>query len=197
MALGTYGTYGAGLYGAGLYGGGGMTGIVGGLRARLVFDSTFKVLSDGLTALGWFAPGRRHQPVSLVDEPPDTDLEVPLNTLALSDENVTSADWELGGSSLVEKTRFLYVDLYAENDSLGKHLIGDVADLLEGRFPSIGRSAPVVAVYDYRQTSPSLITVCNVENLRVDRAHGWTRPWLRHWFSIQFQLVDVYQGDSG
>jgi hypothetical protein len=169
--------------------------IVGGLRSRLIFDSTFRLISDGLTALGWFDPARRHAPVNLVDEPPDTEREVPLNTLALSDENVSGTAWELG-SNLAEKIRFFYVDLYAESDSLGKHLIGDVADLLEGRFASIGRTGPTVDVYDFRQATPSVVATCDVVNLRVDRAHGWTKEWLRNWFSIQFQLVDFYGEDE-
>jgi hypothetical protein len=169
--------------------------IVGGLRSRLIFDSTFKTVKDGLTDLGWFDPARRHQPINLVDEPQDTDKEVALNTVAVSDENINSLYYELG-SNLAEKPRFFYVDFFAESDGLGKHLIGDVADLLEGRFVSIGRSGPVVDIYDFRQNPPSHIFSCDVQNLRVDRAHGWTRPWLRHWYSIQFQLVDFYGSDA-
>jgi len=168
--------------------------IVGGLRSRLIFDSTYQTVKDGLTALGWFETGRRHAPINLVDEPQDTDEEVPLNTLAVSDENVRSENWELG-SILAEKVRWFYVDLFAESDSLGKHLIGDVADLLEGRFASIGRAGPVIYVYDYRQTTPTAVFTCDVMNLRIDRAHGWNRPWLRHWYSIQFQVVDFYADD--
>lgn len=172
-----------------------MTIIVGGLRSRLIFDSTYKVINDGLTALGWFAGGRHHAPVTFVPDEQDVETEVPLNTLALSDENVSSAEIELG-SMLSDNTRTFYLDFFAEEDALGKHLIGDCRDLLQGRMPSIGRTGPAIAIYDFRQATPPVVFYVQVEGVRIDRAHNFPHPWAKHWYSIQFDLVDSYSDEN-
>jgi len=168
---------------------------VGGLRSRLIFDSVYHTIKDGLKYLGWFDGGRRHAPIFFVAEPQETETEIPLNTVALSDENINSKPIELG-SELAEHTRWFYVDMFAEDDAVGKHLIGDIKDILEGRMPSIGRSGPVVDIYDYRMATPQQVATCYVQNVQVDRAHGWNKPWLRHWYSVQFQLVDTYSSEN-
>lgn len=171
-----------------------MTTLVGGLRSRMVFDSCYKVINDSLTALGWFGPSRRHAPINFTAGEQNTLVEVPLNTLALSDENVSSTPWELG-SELAEHTRWYYVDFFAEDDAVGKHLIGDVRDILEGRLPSIGRRGATMPVYDMRQATPPVLFSCEVANCRIDRAHDYSHEWLRHWYSVQFVLLDYY-GDE-
>jgi hypothetical protein len=171
------------------------TSIVGGIRSRLIFDSLYNTINNGLTALGWFESGRRYAPVTFLAEEQETSTEIPLNTLALSDENVSSMDIELG-SVLADMTRYYYVDFFAESDVLGKQLIGDVRDLLEGRMPDLGPPGPVINVYDYRQATPPIVFACQVLNVRVDRAHSWTQPWLRHWYSCQLTLIDTYGTDE-
>lgn len=171
--------------------------VVGGLRSRLIFDSTFKVVNDGLTALGWFGAGRHHQPITVIPEEVNTAIEVPMNTLAVSDENVSDTPQEMG-SVLAEFTRYFYVDFFAESDELGKHVIGDVHDILEGRMPSIGRAYPIIPVYDFRMgASPTVMFACDVMSVRTERAHMFNQPWLRHWWSVQFQLIDYYTNESG
>lgn len=169
--------------------------IVGGLRSRLIFDSTFKVLNDSLIALGWFAGGRHHSPITFVPDEQDVETQVPLNTLALSDENVTSDDIELG-SKLADNVRYFYLDFFAEEDALGKHVIGDCRDILEGRMLSIGRTGPVIPVYDFSQATPPLVFYAAVDNVRIDRAHSFPHPWAKHWYSIQFTLTDTYSDDG-
>jgi len=167
--------------------------IVGGLRSRLIFDSLFAVLDDGLTALGWLSPPvpRRNLPVSLVAEQQDVSHEVALNTVALSDENVSSTPWEMG-SQLAEDTRNYYIDFFGESDAVAKHVIGDLRDLVMGKMPDIGPAGPVINVYDYRQSPAPFIFGVDVINVRVDRSHDTTHPWLRHWYSIQLQLLDYF-----
>jgi hypothetical protein len=174
-----------------------VTAIVGGLRARLIHDSIFNYVKDGLTVLGWTgnpAP-RRYVPINFIAQTPNLEAEVPLNTLALSDENVTDQSAEIG-SQFAEHTRNFYLDFFAESDAIGKHLIGDLRDLLEGRMPSLGYLGPEIPVFDYTQATPSQIFYVELTSLRVDRAHNWAQRWLQHWYSISFSVVDWYAGDE-
>lgn len=173
--------------------------VVGGLRSRLIFDNLFYLIKDNLTTIGWLNGdgSRRHQPVNLVVEAQDLTTEVPINTLSISDENVSSEPWEIG-SQLTQDTRYYYVDLFAESDPVGKHLIGDVRDILAGKFASLGRTAPVLEVYDLRNNGQpnTLLFTCDLIDIRVDRAHGYREAWLRHWYSIQLALLDYYTNDA-
>lgn len=169
---------------------------VGGLRARLIKDSVYYTLNAALDALGWYDPARKHAPVTFEGEAQDTATEIPLNTLALSDEAEFSRDLELG-SNLAERPWTMYVDLFAESDSLGLHLIRDVKDILEGRMPSIGRDWPAITVMDWTMATPAEIFRVDVEQVRIDRAHNYPHPYLRHWYSCQFQIVDAYNDENG
>jgi hypothetical protein len=168
--------------------------IVGGLRARLIRDSTYRWIYDGLAALGWFDAGRRHLPVSFTGKPVDADQEIQFNTVALVDLDTGEYDLELG-SNLAEHRTTYYVDFYAESDVVGKELIHDVRDILAGRMSSIGRAHPHVPVYDYRQATPPLAFYVEVEDLVVDRAHDFPKPWLKNWYACRFDIVDHY-GDE-
>lgn len=169
---------------------------VGGLRARLTYDSTYNAISDALTALGWFAGGRQHLPINFVTEPVEDGTEVPLNTLALVAEDMRDEEIELG-SLLAEHSRRFFVDFYAENQSVGEHLIFDVRDLLQGRMSSISRGAPTITIMDYTLATPVSISTAEVEFVTVDRAHGFTTAWQKHWYSCAFTLVDSYTDESG
>jgi hypothetical protein len=174
--------------------------VVGGLRARLIFDTLYRLINDTLTQLGWLNGDplvRRHQPVQFVVEQQDLALEVAINTLALSDENVSSGYWEVG-SSLTEDTRYYYLDFFAESDPVGKHLMGDVRDILMGKYASLGRTAPVLEVYDLRNNGAptDFLFSCDITDVRLDRSHGYREPWLRHWYSVQYSLLDYYTSDA-
>ena len=41
---------------------------VGGLRVRLIRDNILAMLEQGLTDLGWFDEGRKHKPVTLIED---------------------------------------------------------------------------------------------------------------------------------
>lgn len=167
---------------------------VGGLRARLIKDSVHSTLRTSLSALGWFTPGASHSPVTLLAEPVAVDTEVPFNTLAISDEVSTTDEIEMG-SRLSDVPWTFFVDFYAENDSIGLHMIRDIKDILEGRFPSIGRNAPIIPVYDYTLATPVQIFVVEVEDVRVDKAHDFPQPWLRHWRECNFTIIDTYEDE--
>lgn len=169
--------------------------VAGGIRARLIRDSLYDMIKDSLTALGWFDGGRRHQPLNMIHEQIENLESIQINTLALADEDLVSDDIELG-SNLAEHRWHFYVDFYAESDTLGVELIRDVADILSGRMSSIGRSFANFGVYDFRQATPPLLFFCEIENVRVDRSQNWNDAHLRHWYMVDFDVVDVYSDDS-
>lgn len=171
-----------------------MANITGGLRARLIRESLYEMLNDSLTYLGWFNAGRPHSPILLESQAVNRDVQITVNTAALSDDYLTDFDVELG-SLLAEHRWTMYFDFFAENDALGLHFVGDVRAILQGRMQSIGRDDPSFVVYDYRQATPTVIATCQIENVTQDRAHGFLKPWLEHWYALQFTVVDFY-GDE-
>lgn len=169
--------------------------IVGGLRARLIKDSFFYMLEGRLTALGWFDSGRQHLPVNMLAMPRNWDQPIEFNTLAVSAEDVNDTESEMG-SNLAEDRWTVYVDFFAEDDSVGADLANDVRDILRGKMPSIGASRAVLDVYDYRQATPPVIAYVDIENVLLDRARNFPRPWQQHWYAIRCDLVDEYYDDG-
>lgn len=167
---------------------------VGGMRSRLIRDSVFRMVRDGLDALDWFDPTRKHKPVTMRASDVPQDEEIPPNTLALADEAQDELEDELG-SNMAEHRWTFYVDFYAENDTIGIHLIHDVKAILGGRMPSIGRTGPFCHVYDYTQATPPRIFTVEIEDIVVDRGHDFPQAWLRYWYSCRFEIVDYY-GDE-
>lgn len=171
-----------------------MSQVVGGLRARFIRDSIYYMLYDRLADLGWFDEGRHHDPISFTGDEVDREEEIKFNTIALVDEDLSEAEDELG-SNLAEHRWQFYVDFYAESADIGKQLINDVRDILGGRMSTIGRDDPSVDIYDLRDATPSIIFRVQIEEISVDRAHDWPKPWLKHWHACAFTIVDHY-GDE-
>lgn len=171
-----------------------MATLVGGLRARFIKDSIFYCLHTALTDLGWFDAGRQHAPISFNGfVTPNLD-PIPINSVSLSDESMHNVDLELG-STAVMTTWVFYVDFYAEDDDLGKHLINDVRDILGGRMSTIGRPDASVPVYDWRMATPTKVFTVGIDNLMIDRAHDFPKPWQKHWYTCRFDVTDAY-GDE-
>lgn len=169
--------------------------IVGGLRARLIFDSVYNMINDSLDALGWFDAGREHLPLNFRTEPIQEDDEVQLNTLVLFAEDAGNYGIEMG-SNLAEHRRNFFLDFYAEGHALGEHVIYDVRDIIQGRMPSISRTGPTCPVYNYTVTpNPPQIATVEFEYVTVDRAHVMVKPWERFWWSCAFTVLDHY-GDE-
>lgn len=170
-----------------------MVDYTGGLRARLIHDSLYKMIEDSLDQLGWFdgAPGREN--VRMTPEPLALNKEIPLNTIALADFDMDEEEAELG-SDFSEVTWQFYVDFYAADKSIGIHLINDVRDILRGKMYSIGRTAPVLEVYDWTLATPVSIFFCDVEDVIVDRPEIAADTWLKNWYSARFILRDSYYG---
>lgn len=169
--------------------------VVGGLRARLIRDSIYNAIYAGLDALGWFDEGRKHTPINFTGKIVDQDEEIPLNTIVLVDEDIMESEIELG-SNLAEHDWTFYVDFYAENAGIGRELINDVRDILAGRMSSIGRSHPSVIVFDYREPTPPALFKVHIEDIVIDRATGFPKPWQKHWYSCRFSVIDHYGDES-
>jgi len=166
--------------------------IVGGLRTRLLFDSLYNEIERALTALGWFDSGRQHLPINFINEPVDEKEEVAFNTLVLYAEDGDTRQEEMG-SDLSEHRRTFYLDFYAENISVGEHLIFDCQAILEGRMSSVGRSSHFFDIFDYQQATPPVIASAEIgEDVIIDRAITYSFPWQKHWYSCQFTVSDFY-----
>jgi len=168
-----------------------MTVIVGGLRARLIRESLYQMLREALDDLDWFDVSVNRSTVTFPAKSVDPQDDVPVNTLGLADEDSSSKDWELG--SLFGEHRSIFdVDFFAENEAIGMHLIRDVKDILGGRFPSIGRDDPSFSVFDYRQATPPVVTVCQIENVFIEKSATYEREYRKHWYSCRFDVIDYY-----
>lgn len=167
---------------------------VGGLRSRLLKDSLFNHVEGYMRALGWFDAGRQHLPFSMAPEAVDSEEKIPFNTLAISDADMQSTDWEMGSLMSEERWTF-YFDFYGENDAVGLHVIQDVKAILEGRFASLGQRGPSFPVYDYQQATPPIIAFSEVENVDVSKAQDFPKPWQRHWYAVRFDVLDYVTDD--
>ncbi len=159
----------------------------GGLRDRLILRALYDLVEDILITLGWFDAGRQHLAINLIGRAVDDHEVIPLNTLAVSAENVDSEDAEIG--SLLEVQQHPYfIDFYAEDDAVGASLIADVREGLKGKLA--GRTGPVLDVFDTTLATPALAFSCILEDVTTDRAHGFTEEHRRHWYSCALVVVD-------
>ncbi len=174
-----------------------MTTVVGGLRERLIHDSCYTMLNAALDSLGWFDTDRAHAPVTFVARAFGPQDEPPLNSVSLAPQNASSDPIEMG-SGLEENTHTYYVDVYAEDDSIGLHLSGDIKDILRGKFPSIGRSRPNVPVLDLRidPVPEEPLFYCEIQDVIRDKAVASQKQWQRHWWAVRFDLVDAYDDED-
>lgn len=173
-----------------------MSQVVGGLRAQYIRESIYRMLHQSLTDLGWFDAGRKHKPLSFPGVTETNDNEIPINRIALNDEDMYDNDLEMGSNGVVVEWTY-WVDFYAQNDSLGKHVIYDIKDILGGRMSSIGRDYPNVQVYDFKMATPVPIFKVGIEDIVVDRgARSIGKPYQKHWYACRFTVTDAYHDES-
>jgi hypothetical protein len=164
--------------------------VVGGLRARLLHDSLFAVIEDGLDILGWLDPDRSHRPIRFQAEPPSWNQPVEPNVIALQVASVDTDEVEVG-SWLTTDTAVVYVNVYAESDSFGLDISNDLRDLLRGRLPSDGTGT--FAIYDYRNATPPVVGHFSVRDVSALRNLSVTEDaWTRHWFRVRCEIQDTY-----
>ena len=99
------------------------------------------------------------------------------------------------GSNLAEFRLPYFIDVYAQSSAVGQHLATDIRDILQGRFPSIGRNAPVFTVMNYAQATPTELFTCEIDDVEVNRAHNFTKEHEKYWYAIYCEIVDAY-GDE-
>lgn len=161
-----------------------MATLTGGLRDRMVLESVLQDIKAQLTTLGWFDAGRDHSPITIVDEYPDEDGDVPINTLAFSLGDTMSDPLELGSGA--EELRIpIFCDFFAESDGLGRHVVGDIHAHVakQGQFD----------VLDYRVTpTPPVEFVVQVNDGSIDKRKPTraVNPWQKNWHVISFVVTE-------
>lgn len=170
---------------------------VGGIRSRLIKDNVYNFLKSGLTELDWFATGRQHQAVILHPKASPWDEELKPNAITLSVETVSEFPAEMG-SLLAEHTWQYYVDVFAEDDSVGVHLATDIRDMLLGHITSISSSGPSIPVYDLTVQSATPIDLFSVQvdSVSMDKGREYTMPTKKFWWQIAFEVIDAYGTES-
>lgn len=166
----------------------------GGLIDRLVEDAAHAMYADALTTLGWFASHPSRQPVLFTTEPLPPGQEIKPNLLALTSDDMPPDEVELG-SDLAEYAHTFYLDIYAEDDSVGKHLAGDCRSIAEGKMPSAGRTTRALPVWapgaDPDVDEPAFVAL--IEDIVMERVYRETpRSWERHWWTVRFDVVEVH-----
>lgn len=171
-------------------------GYVGGQRARFIKDSLYFMVYDALDELGWFDLDLEDT-VEFVPNPIDPLTEIVPVKIALEDDDDNSFDLEMGSNFTEFRWRF-YIDVYGNPDHKDDalHLATDIRDILQGRFPSLGRTAPILHVLDYDMATPVEIFVCEIENIDKERVPYGFKPWLKAWYSISFAVIDTYTDED-
>ena len=158
-----------------------MAELIGGLRDRLILQSIHNNLQGHLTRLGWFTVGRNHSPIIMIDEFPNDDAEVALNTLAVSMGDGGGPTTELGSGS-EDHEMVIFADFFAEGDSVGRHLRGDIYEYF--------RANDQQRVFDYSSDDSQFATVEvqeDVDKRKPDRA---VTEWQKHWYTVSFTIID-------
>jgi hypothetical protein len=124
--------------------------VVGGLRRRLIKDNLYNMVYDSLDGLGWFNTSLNTMPLELIPEQLDAAVEIKPNKVSISAEELIADEIEMG-SNLDEYKWDIYFDIFAEDESIGIHLTGDIYDILRGKMASLGRTGSFLEVYDLRE----------------------------------------------
>lgn len=177
-----------------------MTIHVGGLRDRLILDSIYYLVRNGLETLGWFPGGAQapaDHPVTVVAEQLDWNVEIPLNTISVAAYSTSDTEWELG-SDLRQNAWAFYVDVFGANEPLGLQLSGDVRDILRGKFSALANyiTPETLQVLDYSLATPVPIFTCELRNVNRDRAVQTAHRWGNYLFSISCTVLDYYTSDA-
>lgn len=149
----------------------------------MILESILKAIEANLTTRGWFDDGE-FSPITIIDEYPDDTDEVAVNTIAISLGDSRTEPLELGGKS-EEIVLPIFVDMFAESDGLGRHVVGDVYEFL--------MKNQKFTVYDYREATPTEEFVVQyieytAETRKPDRA---VNAWQKHWHVCAFAVSDM------
>ena len=166
---------------------------VGGLRRRLIKDNLYLMLYNSLDALGWFDTSISSMSVELVPEQIDSLTEITPNKVGIASEDFVSEEYEMG-SYLDEDVWEIFVDIFAEGESVGVHLSGDIYDIFRGKIA--GRSGPNLNVYDLTATGEPYLFTCGLQEIELSRVREWEKPFNKYWWVIRCEVVDYYFGEG-
>ena len=169
--------------------------LTGGLRDRMLIENVLRYIMDHLENLGWAVtepdgvtvnPAQAsYERIRIVDEYPNDPetVEVPLNTLAFSAGDSFQDMFELGSNGETHFSPF-YIDFFASNDALMRHVMGDIYAWVN--------SNPVITVWDFSLATPEVdfYAYLEEESVSKDRPSRATNPWMKHWLMVSFILRD-------
>lgn len=173
--------------------------VYGGLRMRYIHGSLVNMIEDSLSALNWFNEDNSLMvnPLSIVNSPLDPLDEILPNKIFVGSTDMDDLGGEMGSSHLSDYHWDFFVDIIAENESVGTHLSGDIFNVVRGKLGSIGRFAPVLDVYDLGSNSGEPFTSCDIEHISLQREKSFAKPFHRYWWSVSFTVVDSFYGEVG
>lgn len=160
-----------------------MATLEGGLRDRMLLESVKDDIVADLTTRGWFNVNSNYAPFVIVDEYPDDKDEVELNTIAFSLGDSRTVPTELGSKA---ESIFvpIFLDMFAESDGLGRHVVGDVHEFVQkqGQFD----------VRDYRDPSPPVEYTVQLVDGSIERSKPTraVNSWQKHWHIVAFVLIE-------
>jgi hypothetical protein len=164
----------------------------GGLLDRVVFDSFVRMVRESLDQLGWFdvaASGRT--PLTLLTTPVEFHDEIPTNAAIIQFEDHYDDPGEIGSTLTFDRT-MAWVDIYPESLALGRHLAGDVRDILRGKMPSIGRDDPSFEVLDLPGgvDPPPVLFLVDITDVEIHREPKPSTTPGRFWVSVSALLEE-------
>ena len=166
---------------------------VGGVRQRLIKDNFALDIEQGLRALGWYDTGRQHLPVTVIADQFEPAKAIQPNLLGVTLEDLMVSEMEMG-SSLEESNYLAFIDVFAENNTIGQHLTGDVLDLLRGKFSQI-KPETILGVKNLGSPAKEHLFNCYYENFEVERTRTWDNAYNKFWWTISLDIIDYYMDD--
>jgi hypothetical protein len=179
-----------------------MSQIVGGLRTRLIHYNLKLLLENCLDDLGWFSDSAICiNPVVVltgddIDQRERDKVAIEPNVVSIAPGDSTEYEWELGSPGLYESRWSIFIDVFAESEAVGLHLAGDVKDIIQGRFDSIGRSENILDVLDYTQATPTSAFVCQFDAVTLDRAQNWRKTYEKFWWMVTIDVLDYIGNEN-
>ena len=167
---------------------------VGGRRQRLIKDNIKRQLEADLNALGWLDSGRPHMPVTVSADQFEPNEEIKPNAIVVVIEDFGNEPMGMGQDfNLEENTINCFVEIFAENSSIGQHLAGDVYDLMRGKFTSINDLGGI-DVLDLG-VDDSHLFYCWYQDFEIMKNKSWDLPFNKYWWTIAVDVIDTYRDD--
>lgn len=165
-----------------------MTDYNGGLRLRLIFDNFYLMLRQGLVDTGLLRdtpPAGWVNTVKIVPEPLDPSKKVEPNTISVMADFMNPSPAELG-SRRQRRDQDVYVDIFAESERAGLHILGDLVSTIEGE----GRDTDVLPVFDLTRQDRPEVFYCEIKDLEAVRLEDGEKSFNRYWWRIGCTLED-------